>query len=193
MAARRSSGTLEMLLLSILANGEAFSGYELSSILAAPIPLMWPVKHSQIYPALATLEDGGDIEGKWVAQNGRPNKKDYVISAAGKERLRAWLLEPRKALTHDEVRLIAYNLDLVGKEPVAKALAVYREQSVIAKRQLEERWLRGVQSSWAERASDNRMTGLRSVYEHALAMNDAQILWCDEGLARARQAVGRTS
>ena len=182
-----------MLLLSILANGEAFSGYELSSILAAPIPLMWPVKHSQIYPALATLEERGDVLGEWIPQNGRPNKKDYVLSAAGKERLRAWLLEPRESLTHDEVRLIAYNLDLIGREPVARALAMYREQSLAAKRQLEERWLTGTQLPWATRASDDRMTGLRSVYEHALAMNDAQILWCDEGLTRARRAIGRES
>lgn len=192
MAARRTSGSLEMLLLSILANGDTFSGYELSSILAAPIPLMWPVKHSQIYPALAVLEERGDIRGEWVTQSGRPNKKNYVLTADGKERLRNWLLEPRETLTHDEVRLIAYNLDLVGKEPVANALAMYREQSLAAKRQLEERWIRGTMSPWNKRASDDRMTGIRSVYEHAIALNDAQILWCDEGLTRASRAVRPT-
>lgn len=180
-----------MLLLSMLANDDPFSGYEISSKLAAPIPLMWPVKHSQIYPALATLEKRGDIAGEWIPQSGRPNKKAYVITDGGKERLRAWLLEPRASLTHDEVRLIAYNLDVLGAEPVAQALTTYREQSVDAKRQLEERWLKGAKENWAERSSDDRLTGIRSIYEHALAMADAQIRWCDEGLTRARQAIGR--
>lgn len=192
MAAKRTSGTLEMLLLSILANGDAFSGYEIASILAAPIPLMWPVKHSQIYPALGGLEKRGDIEGRWIAQNGRPNKKDYVLTTDGRERLRSWLLEAREELSNDEIRLIAYNLDLIGHEPVADALALYREQSVAAKRQLEDRWIKGTRSSWNERANDDRMTGMRSVYEHALAVIDAQIVWSDEGLARARRAVELT-
>lgn len=182
-----------MLLLSILANGDSFSGYDISAILAEPIPLMWPVRHSQIYPALASLEKQGDIVGDWVVQSGRPNKKTSVISAVGLERLRAWLLKPRTSLSQDEVRLIAYNLDLIGKDPVSSALAMYREQCVQAKRQLEERWLKARKSSWADRADENRMIGIRSLYEHALAISDAQITWCDEGLARARSAVTRTS
>ena len=182
-----------MLLLSILANGDSFSGYEISAILAEPVSLMWPVKHSQIYPALACLEKQGDIVGDWVVQSGRPNKKMFAISAAGIERLRAWLLMPRTSLSQDEVRLIAYNLVLIGKDFVSSALATYREQCAQTKRQLEERWLKGRRSSWAERADKDRMVGIRSLYEHALAVSDAEIAWCDQGFARARSAVAHTS
>lgn len=182
-----------MLLLSILGNGDSFSGYEISAILAEPIPLMWPVKHSQIYPALALLEERGDIVGDWIVQSGRPNKKGYVIAPAGTERLRSWLLEPRSALTQDEVRLIVYNLDLVGRGAVDAALARYRSQCVEAKALLEERWRRGQESPWAGRAGNDRMIGIRSLYEHALAVSDAQITWCDEGLARAKKALARTA
>jgi DNA-binding PadR family transcriptional regulator len=181
-----------MLLLSLLANGDALSGYDISSILAAPIPLMWPVKHSQIYPALAALEARGDIAGDWIVQSERPNKKDYAITEAGVERLRAWLLEPRPVLTQDEIRLIAYNLDLLGQEAVGRALSAYRSQCEQEKDQLEKRWLSAWKSPWADRADNERMTGIRSVYEHALAIRDAQITWCDEGLRRAENAVNRT-
>jgi DNA-binding PadR family transcriptional regulator len=191
MAGRRTSGALEMLLLSLLANGDSLSGYQIATILAEPIPLMWPVKHSQIYPALASLEERGDIVGDWIVQSGRPNKRAYAISTSGVDRLRNWLLEPRGSLTQDEIRLIAYNLDLLGRSPVVAALATYREQCVQEKRQLEERWLAAWKSPWADRADEKRMMGIRTLYEHALAIRDAQIAWCDEGLKKAKAAVKR--
>ena len=70
MAVRRTSAALEMLLLSVLADGNSLSGYQISAILAEPVSLMWAVKHSQIYPALSVLEEQGDIVGDWIVQNG---------------------------------------------------------------------------------------------------------------------------
>ncbi len=192
MAGKRAPGTLEMLILSLLANRDSLSGYEITAILDAPISLLWPVKHSQIYPALATLEERGDVVGKWVVQNGRPNKKAYEISQIGAERLRTWLLEPREILTHDEIKLIAYNLDLLGRPAVTRALAAYREQCVQEKLKLEERWLGVWKSPWGDHADKARMMGIRSVYENALAVRDAHIMWCDEGIDRAQRAVERT-
>jgi DNA-binding PadR family transcriptional regulator len=180
------------LLLSLLANGDTLTGYQISSILAEPISLMWPVKHSQIYPALSTLEERGEILGNLVVQTNRPNKKEYGITTVGMERLKTWLLEPRKTLSQDEMRLIAYNLDLLGRDVVAHAMATFRKQCVEEKRQLEGRWPGAWKSPWSDHANRQRMTGMRSVYEHALALRDAQIAWCDEGLNRAEDAVERT-
>ena len=191
MTGRRTSGALEMLLLSLLANGDSLSGYQISAILAEPISLMWPVKHSQIYPALSALEDRGDIVGDWIVQNGRPNKRAYAISASGVERLREWLVLPRKTLSQDEIRLIVYNLDLLGRSPVVAALSLYREQCEREKRQLDERWLAAWKSPWGDHADDERMMGIRSLYEHALAVRNAQIEWCDTVLATAKAAVDR--
>ncbi|MEC3947807.1 PadR family transcriptional regulator [Sphingobium sp. HWE2-09] len=192
MAGRRVSGTLEMLLLSLLANRDSLSGYEITAILAEPVSLMWPVKHSQIYPALSTLEERGDITGTWIVQSGRPNKKTYEISQSGVERLHTWLLEPRSTLTQDEIKLIAYNLELLGRSAVTHALTAYRDQCMQEKLKLEERWLGVWKSPWADHSDRARMMGIRSVYEHALAIRDAQIIWCGEGISRAQAAVKRT-
>jgi len=137
---RRSSGTLDMMLMSLLVTSKSVSGYEFATMLREPVPFIWPVKHSQIYPALAGLERRGDLLGEWVEQRGRPNKKVYTLSDQGRERLRAWLLEPRAVLSQDEVMLIAYNIALIGREAVERALAVYRRQCELEKTQLEERW-----------------------------------------------------
>jgi PadR family transcriptional regulator, regulatory protein AphA len=180
-----------MLLMSLLANGDSLSGYQIAAILAEPVSLMWPVKHSQIYPALSALEERGEIVGDWIVQNGRPNKRAYAISPSGLDRLREWLLTPRELLSPDEIRLIVYNLDLLGHAVVATALSLYREQCEDEKRQLDERWLAAWNSPWRDHADDERMMGIRSLYEHALSLRDAQIRWCDTVLSTAKAAVER--
>lgn len=191
MAGKRKSPTLEMLLLSLLKNRDSLSGYEIAAILAGPVVLMWSVKHSQIYPALTGLERGGDVFGTWVVQVGRPNKKSYQISDAGEERLRTWLLQSRETLSQDEVKLISYNLDLVGQDEVMRVLTAYRQQCEREKSMLEDRWVEAWDALGADHAAGDRITGIRSVYEHALAIRDAEIAWCADGLDRARRKVDR--
>lgn len=180
---------LEMLLLSILSNGGPQSGYEISFLLSDPATLMWPVKRSQIYPTLAVLEQRGDVDARWIAQSGRPNKKSYAVTAAGIDHLRSWLLKPRPVLSQDEVRLIAYNMSLLGEPFVAEAMASYRRQSIAAKQTREARWTSGRNEPWAENASRDRLIGIRSLFEHAFAVDDGQIRWCDEGMTNAQAAV----
>lgn len=182
-----------MLLLSLLATTGKLTGYEFAAILGEPIPLIWPVKHSQIYPALAALEAGGDISGQWVEQRGRPNKKTYVLSAQGQARLVAWLLEPRESLSQDEVMLIAYNIALIGPEAVRAALMQFRRQCEAEKRLLEERWARAAartpEAQRADAITAEKLIGVRMNYEIALMARDARIAWCDTALERSRAAV----
>lgn len=182
MSSRRSSGALDMLLLSILTVNPALSGYEFAAILREPVPLIWPVKHSQIYPALAALEERGDIVGEWIEQRGKPNKKLYRISPEGRARLHDWLTAPRASITQDEVMLSAYNLRLIGLDRVKAAVAMYRRQCETEKVQLETRW--------TQIASPDQqiIVGVRSLYEFALLARDGRIAWCEWVLERATAA-----
>jgi PadR family transcriptional regulator, regulatory protein AphA len=182
MSSRRSSGALDMLLLSMLTVNPTLSGYEFATLLREPIPLIWPVKHSQIYPALAALEKRGDIVGEWIEQRGRPNKKLYRISPEGSGRLRDWLTAPRTSITQDEVMLSAYNLRLIGVDGLRAALAMYRRQCEAEKAQLEARWRQiGL-------TDQQIMVGIRSLYEFALLARDGRITWCEWVLERATAA-----
>jgi len=185
MSRRRSSDTLDMMLMSLLANNRGLSGYELASLLRAPIPFIWPVKHSQIYPALGALESRGNLVAHWVAQQGRPNKKVYELSPQGLQHLTDWLREPRDALSDEEAMLIAYNLPLVGPAILATRLGAYRRQCAQEKAQLEARW--GEVSPEAHRDAQ-RILGIRAVYEYALGARDARIAWCDWLLERAHES-----
>ena len=84
----------KMLCLAVLTQGDA-SGYEIKKALEEP-----PLGHFQdtgfgsIYPALTRLTEDGLVEGTAMAQEKRPDKKVYAITAAGREALVAALLEP---------------------------------------------------------------------------------------------------
>jgi DNA-binding PadR family transcriptional regulator len=183
---RRAASTLEMLLLSLINRaGVGVSGYELAAALREPVPLIWPVKHSQIYPALAALEAKGDLTGEWVEQRGRPNKKIYRPSDQGRARLQEWLVAPRSQVGQDEVLLIAYNLHMAGMPVLREALAAYRRQAEAEAAQLEARCARAKSAGSPDRVA---AVSLRSQYEFALRARRARVEWCDWLLEHAEAA-----
>jgi DNA-binding PadR family transcriptional regulator len=176
-----------MLLMSLLCTNECLSGYQFASVLSPPIPFIFPVKHSQIYPSLAALEKRGDITGAWVEQRGRPNKKVYRITDQGRQRLRAWLSEPRTVFTRDETLLAAYNLDLVGSEVVQRIVSIYRGQCEAEKGQLQKRWQEVIDAEVNADATDARLIGARAILEFALDLRDGGIEWSDWLIAKCRE------
>jgi len=73
------TGTLGHALLGVLAEGPR-TGYGLVRHLAQSIAYTWPASHSQVYPELAKLREGGLIrEGAPAPRGGRV----YELTAAG--------------------------------------------------------------------------------------------------------------
>jgi DNA-binding PadR family transcriptional regulator len=70
------------------------SGYEVKARLQAGAAQFWHASYSQIYAELRRLEALGYVSEQRVVQEGRPNKRVYTITDAGREALRQWLGEP---------------------------------------------------------------------------------------------------
>jgi DNA-binding PadR family transcriptional regulator len=70
------------------------SGYELARRFDRSIGYFWSATHQQIYRTLRTMEDDGWVHVTPVAQHGRPDKKVYTVSTAGRAELRRWIAEP---------------------------------------------------------------------------------------------------
>lgn len=82
------------------------AGLELAGRFSRSIGFFWSATHQQIYRVLARMEADGWVEATPVPQAGRPDKKEYAVTAAGREALAAWLATP------------------VGPEPMRSELAV---------------------------------------------------------------------
>jgi DNA-binding PadR family transcriptional regulator len=70
------------------------SGYELARRFDRSIGYFWTATHQQIYRTLRTMEDDGWVDVTPVVQHGRPDKKVYTVSDAGRAELSRWIGEP---------------------------------------------------------------------------------------------------
>jgi DNA-binding PadR family transcriptional regulator len=78
-------------LLALLASGPAH-GYELKQALEHRFgSVLPPLNAGQIYTTLGRLERDGLVDDDAVAQNGRPNKRVYRLTDAGRAELRGWV------------------------------------------------------------------------------------------------------
>lgn len=70
------------------------TGYELGRQFERSIGHFWSATHQQIYRTLKKLLADGLVSFEPVAQEGRPDKKVYTLSDAGRAALRDWVATP---------------------------------------------------------------------------------------------------
>jgi DNA-binding PadR family transcriptional regulator len=70
------------------------SGYELARRFDRTIGYFWAATHQQIYRTLRTMELEGWVQATPVVQHGRPDKKVYSVSDAGRAELARWISAP---------------------------------------------------------------------------------------------------
>ena len=73
-------GILDLCVLGILVDGEAY-GYEIAARLADDG--IGEIKGGTLYPALAKLEEDGNVVATWRTGDGGPNRKYYSITQTG--------------------------------------------------------------------------------------------------------------
>jgi DNA-binding PadR family transcriptional regulator len=93
-AASNGKATLDHALLGLIAEQPGLSGYDLVKIFNLSMVHFWHAYPTQIYPTLDRMERLGLIKGREVVQRDRPNKRQYTITTAGRQRLVGWLKSP---------------------------------------------------------------------------------------------------
>jgi DNA-binding PadR family transcriptional regulator len=70
-------------------------GYALKCVLEEGIAYFWPVNLPAIYPCLRRLEEEGLVtHHRETTREGRPDRKVYAVTDAGREELARWRREP---------------------------------------------------------------------------------------------------
>lgn len=73
---------------------QSSSGYELAHRFDRSIGFFWAATHQQIYRTLRSMEGDGWVHVTPVAQQGRPDKKVYAVTDAGRAELARWIAAP---------------------------------------------------------------------------------------------------
>lgn len=85
--------SLQHALLGFL-NYQPMTGYELKQFMDTSTQNFWHAKQSQIYTTLKKLEANELVDSIVEAQEGRPDRRVYEITAAGQAELSNWLAQP---------------------------------------------------------------------------------------------------
>ena len=88
---------LKYVLLGFL-NYTPMTGYELKQFMDESTSNFWHAKQSQIYTTLKKLEKDGMVESHIEEQEGRPDRRVYEITDAGRNDLDEWLALPETEL-----------------------------------------------------------------------------------------------
>ena len=125
--------SLKYTLLGFLSYGPQ-TGYDLKKHMDNSTQFFWHATLSQIYPTLKKLAQEGLAEATVIPQEGKPDKKIYLITEAGRTMLMDWLAEPIDKLspTKDPALLKLFFSGLLDKETVLaqlrRQLALHRSQ-----------------------------------------------------------------
>lgn len=110
---------IRTLCLGILTMGDA-TGYEIKKKFEQELSHFYDASFGSIYPALTKMTDEGLVRCTEQAQEGRPDKKVYAITSAGRmEFLDALSKEPRKDRIRSEFLAMLMFSDLLSPSRVA--------------------------------------------------------------------------
>ncbi|NJR66994.1 MAG: PadR family transcriptional regulator [Leptolyngbyaceae cyanobacterium CRU_2_3] len=70
------------------------SGYDLRKCFEGSVGFFWQASFQQIYRELGKLEEQGLVQSEAIAQQGRPDKKVFAVTAEGEAFLQAWIRTP---------------------------------------------------------------------------------------------------
>jgi len=119
---------VKTLCLGVLSLGDA-SGYEIRKMFEeGPFAHFHQASYGSIYPALAELLKSGDVTCTVQAQDGRPDKKIYAISAAGLAAFRTALRKnPEMDRVRSETLFMMFFADQMEDDHLANVFDAYAE------------------------------------------------------------------
>ena len=84
---------LREVILTVLAH-RPMTGYEIAQSFDRTLSHFWRASHQQIYRELGRMRLDGCVSFRAVSQSGKPGKKIYAISKAGRAELQRWVAAP---------------------------------------------------------------------------------------------------
>ena len=171
-------------LLGLLSMGP-MSGYAIRQRIEESIGNFWSESYGQIYPALKRLVQDGLAElAPEKGHAGRPERKVYRLTAAGRTRLRAWLKTPSTGrVPRNEMLLKLFFAGQSGTGTARAQVEAFREEveASLARYGVIQRRFASEYGRYAD-APFWRMT-----LEYGVAEGRGLLGWCERTLEQLRR------
>lgn len=173
--------TLRSIILGLL-GARPMTGYDIKRAFDRSLATYWNAGNSQIYTTLKALEGRGLVSSELVYQEGRPNRRVYQITAAGRAELDAWLDEPVPGrFTKDE---FLTKLFFCGQTSDEVALQHLEEHRAALRMQLAD-------MEWALREFGSRPTRRPRLLEYQMIVRDYKQAILQADLEMTEQVIAR--
>ncbi|MGH3318629.1 MAG: PadR family transcriptional regulator [Streptosporangiaceae bacterium] len=170
--------------LAVLLDREA-SGYELAKRFDASVANFWHALPQQLYTELHRLEDQRLVRGRTVRQQGRPNKRVFAITQAGREALRDFAAAPtRPGALKEDLAVKVYSAGVADPQALVTALEERAAQSAAKL----ERYQRQAD---ALADPDGADLGPSLTLARGIAYERENVAWCNLAAQRLRARTPR--
>ncbi|MEZ4713309.1 MAG: PadR family transcriptional regulator [Caldilineaceae bacterium] len=166
--------TIKHSLLALLAE-EPGHGYELKNRFDQALGEIWPLQQAQVYNNLRILEKDGLIElDALVAQADLPDRKEFRLTAAGRQELDAWIAAPSSASRklRDDLYLKMMTIVNVLHQPQKLHDLLWRQRDVYLQQ------LRDLERSLAQAEAGHDLL-VAGLLEGAILHTEADLAWLD--------------
>jgi PadR family transcriptional regulator, regulatory protein AphA len=162
---------------------EPSTGYLLLQRFQGSVGSFWSATQSQIYRELHALEKAGQVELTVVPQDGKPARKVYALTAAGRKELTRWLREPvEPAQLRDPLLLkLVFAADLEPAQ-LNDVLTQYAESLRATRAEYQARV--GAKQIFALARSPREALLWQLSIENGLAWCEAQLTWAEDAMKR---------
>ncbi|WP_018654537.1 PadR family transcriptional regulator [Actinomadura flavalba] len=173
---------------------QSMTGYDLAAAIRSSINFVWPAQLSQIYRTLGQLENDGLVVSEVVPQQGRPDRRVYSATDAGRQAFDGWLGELVTEL--DPVRtpfLVRFFFSGTrAPEEMVTQLRVLRDLHLRQRDQLAHELPGYIAEFAAANTTDDRDPLIWDAVRRAGEMHAQTWLdWIDETIARLEDAAGK--
>lgn len=159
------------------------TGYLLQQRFEGSVGSFWSATQSQIYRELHALEKGGQVQVEVVPQAGKPARKVYALTDAGREELGHWLRAPvEPPQLRDPLLLkLVFAAELPAPE-LERVLTQYAESLRATRSEYQARL--GAPEIFALARSPREALLWELSLDNGLAWCEAQIAWTERALQR---------
>jgi DNA-binding PadR family transcriptional regulator len=167
---------------------QPMSGYDLKKYFDQSVAHFWSATQSHIYKALETLEKDGMVEAKVIPQEGKPNRKEYHITEAGRAELHRWVVTPLPLNATREAWLIQIFFSHASSNEEIVALLQARAKEI---RVRLEAFHTQIRASVEENAAQVGIERLRLLWQmtadYGVAYYESELAWIETASKKARK------
>jgi DNA-binding PadR family transcriptional regulator len=180
--------------LGILTFGP-MSGYDIRKVFGRGPGHFWQESYGQIYPILRALTAEGLVTRRVTQRTGRPARKEYRLTAQGREALKEWLVEPPEPQPARCELLLKLFFGRHAQPGICAEHLRRERESLASRREL----YREIEGRLRERcAADPDAPYQLITLRYGLLVTQALLDWCDEsqralGHPRRRASARRMS